>query len=359
MKKRLLIIILPITFLLISAIVILGIDIFRNHPSILNYDETSALYPEERMLEFDETYYFNGTEIKEDMETGTVWRVDYNGHVSAFKFVGGSDWVDYAEFILSPEDTQTIWELADSLEGDFVPSGYEGYAYGSILYKYTDKGEKSLKKFSGLSDDYPSTKGILSILSENYKTVLDNSNEESANSFDWEQYKGSMDERQFSSLSKYISLFEEDKPFYYYQIEKECSLSDLKESFEIDNYTVQNFTLVDMNDDGEEELIANFDLGPGLTFVFTIIDEKYYGSFFSAREMRELQANGNFSASGGAADTYFCKLYISKEKMESVSWAEKHGWGEECNWTEQEYEDFIKENYSNPAKFWDLNIQID
>ena len=187
----------------------------------------------------------------------------------------------------------------------------------------------------------------------------DNSNEESANSFDWEQYKDSMDERQFSSLSKYISLFEEDKTVYYYQIEKECSLSDLKESFEIDNYTVQNFTLVDMNDDGEEELIANFDLGPGLTFVFTIIDEKYYGSFFSAREMRELQANGNFSASGGAADTYFCKLYISKEKMESVSFAEKHGWGEECNWTEQEYEDFMKENYSNPAKFWDLNIQID
>ena len=358
MKKRILIILLSIILLCLFAIT--GIIIFfKSRPVSLDFDEIVANYSESRMLEFDETYYFNGSEIKEDMETGTAYRVDYNGHVSAFKFIGGSDWVDYAEFILSPEDTQKIWELADSLEGDFVPSGYEGYAYGSVLYKYTDKGEKSLKKFSGLSDDYPSAKEIFLILSENYKTVLDNSNEESVNSFDWEQYKDSMDERQFSSLSKYISLFEEDKTFYYYQIEKECSLSDLKESFEIDNYTVQNFTLVDMNDDGEEELIANFDLGPGLTFVFTIIDEKYYGSFFSAREMRELQANGNFSASGGAADTYFCKLNISKEKMESVSFAEKHGWGEECNWTEQEYEDFMKENYSNPAKFWDLNIQID
>ena len=168
-----------------------------------------------------------------------------------------------------------------------------------------------------------------------------------------------MDEKQFSSLSKYISLFEDNNKFYYYPENDECSLSGLKEIFETDSFIVRNFSLVDMNDDGEEELIANFDLGPGLTFVFTIIDENYYGSFFSAREMEDLQANGNFWASGGAADTYFCKLNISKEKMESVSFAEKHGWGEECNWTEQEYEDFMKENYSNPAKFWDLNIQID
>ena len=187
MKKRLLIIILPLSFILIFAIVIIGIVLSKKGNASLDYNETAALYPEERMLEFDETYYFNGSEIKEDMETGTAYRVDYNGHVSAFKFIGGSDWVDYAEFILSPEDTQKICELADSLEGDFVPSGYEGYAYGSVLYKYTDKGEKSLKKFSGLSDDYSSAKEIFLILSENYKTVLDNSNEESANSFDWEQ----------------------------------------------------------------------------------------------------------------------------------------------------------------------------
>lgn len=225
MKKRLLIIILPITFILICATVIIGIVLFRNHPTVLNYDEAATLYPEERMLEFDETYYFNGTEIKEDRETGTVWRVDYNGHVSAFKFIGGSDWVDYAVFILSPEDTQKIWDLADSLEGDFVPSGYEGYSYCSVLYKYTDKGEKSLKKFSGLAEDYPSAKEIFTILSDNYKTVSDNSNEETVisnlgleegNEFEKENEKDvNSDLNNIFMESEKIELSEQDFAFEY------------------------------------------------------------------------------------------------------------------------------------------------
>lgn len=171
MKKRIIII---FSTILICSIATIGILFFVKTPSSLDYEKVAAIYPESRMLEFDETYYFNGSEIKEDMVTGTVWRVDYNGHVSAFKFIGGSDWVDYVEFNLSQDDTQEIWEYADSLEGDYVPKGYEGYAYGSVLYKYNDKGEKTIKSFSGLPVDYPLAKEIFTILSDNYKNTLDN-----------------------------------------------------------------------------------------------------------------------------------------------------------------------------------------
>ena len=171
MKKRIIII---FSTILICSIAAIGIIFFVKVPKSLDYEKVAAILPESRMLEFDETYYFNGSEAKEDMVTGTVWRVDYNGHVSAFKFLGGSDWVDYVEFNLSQDDTQEIWEYADSLEGDYVPKGYEGYAYGSVLYKYNDKGEKTIKSFFGLPVDYPLAKEIYTILSDNYKNALDN-----------------------------------------------------------------------------------------------------------------------------------------------------------------------------------------
>lgn len=86
MKKRIIII---FSTILICSIATIGILFFVKAPSSLDYEKVAAIYPESRMLEFDETYYFNGSEIKEDMVTGTVWRVDYNGHVLAFKFIGG------------------------------------------------------------------------------------------------------------------------------------------------------------------------------------------------------------------------------------------------------------------------------
>ena len=172
MKKKLLYILIPLAVICLIAI-ILVIILLNKRPTVLDYDKTAELYSESRMLEFDETYYFRGTEnVEDDMVTGTVWRVDYNGHVSAFKFHFAGDYFDQVDFNLSKEETKKIWEYADSLEGDFVPSDYEGYAYGFVLYKYNDKGEKVLKKFSGLSADYPSSKEIFDILDENYNKAL-------------------------------------------------------------------------------------------------------------------------------------------------------------------------------------------
>ncbi len=173
MKRRNLIIVSLV--ILICLIAIIGIFLLqKKHKECLDFNETVVIFPENRMLEFDETYYFNGTEnIEDDMVTGIVWRVDYNGHVSAFKFYFNGDYFDYADFDLSTDETKVLYEYADSLEGDYVTKEYEGFAYGSVLYKYNKNGEKNLKKFSGLSSDYPSAKEVFNILNDKYKAELE------------------------------------------------------------------------------------------------------------------------------------------------------------------------------------------
>ena len=171
-KKRIFVIALVI---LICAIVTIVIYFLLKKRSVyFDYEKAVANYPGNRMLEFDETYYFNGSDkVEEDIITGTNWRVDYNGHVEAFKFRSGSDYFDYVEFDLSQDETKKLWEYADSLEGNYVPSGYEGYAYSSVLYKWNNNGEKILRKFSGLPDDYPLAKEIFSILFDAYELALE------------------------------------------------------------------------------------------------------------------------------------------------------------------------------------------
>ena len=173
----------------------------------------------------------------------------------------------------------------------------------------------------------------------------------------WDDLRSSIGEEQFKEFERYLPLFTDKKKFYSFAQKDYCSFEDIKEAGE--PYTIDSFALADMDGNGEAELILQCGIGPGETYVISIIDDEYYATFFGAREMHDLQTDGKFIGSGGAADTYFCKLDISKEKIESVSFAEKHNGDEDGDWTESEYEDFMKENYSDPAKFWDLNIQID
>jgi hypothetical protein len=173
MRKNILIIIISFLFLCLIAVIISLI--LKKRPSALDYEKTVANYPECRMLQFDESYYFNNTVgVKENLITGTVWRVDYNGHTTAFKFNSNGDYIDFADFYLTSDETRKLWECADSLEGNYVPDGYDGYAYSSVLYKYNSNGEKYLKKYSGLPSDDPLGESIYKMLSDNYQTVLDN-----------------------------------------------------------------------------------------------------------------------------------------------------------------------------------------
>ena len=114
-----------------------------------------------------------------------------------------------------------------------------------------------------------------------------------------------------------------------------------------------------MNGDGNDELILYTDFGPGATFVISTIDDKYFGLFFTAREMRDIQNNGFYIGSGGGGREYFYKLVISEENMESVAFEEKPGSDEENQWTDEYYENYLNDNYSDPASKWELDYRVE
>ncbi len=150
----------------------------------------------------------------------------------------------------------------------------------------------------------------------------------------------------------------EGERFRVSNIDKECSFRSLKDYFQVDNYLIKDFSLIDMDGNGEKEIVLSTSLGPGMTVVIAKISEEYYGSYYSSREMNNLQENGLFIGSGGASNQYFSKLFISKDGFETKIYEEKSGWGEEANWTEEYYEQFMQDNYSNPVEWNVINIMI-
>ena len=126
-----------------------------------------------------------------------------------------------------------------------------------------------------------------------------------------------------------------------------------------ETFTITDLALADMDGNGEDELILYSDYGPGMTFVITMIDSKYYGSFFSAREMTDIQNNGSFIGSGGDGRESFNQLEISKENMVAVSFAQKPGIDEEEQWTDEYYENFLNENYSDDVIAWKINFVVE
>ena len=71
------------------------------------------------------------------------------------------------------------------------------------------------------------------------------------------------------------------------------------------------------------------------------------------------EVNGSFIGSGGEGREYFNKLEISEEKMESVTFDQKPGSDEENQWTDEYYENYLKENFSDPALEWELNYRVE
>ncbi len=174
----------------------------------------------------------------------------------------------------------------------------------------------------------------------------------------WDGFEDKMSESEYLSLLNYSPLFDENEKFYYYPNNEEQSFKDFIEDNE-GAYTISYFSLVDMNGDGNDELILYTDFGPGATFVISTIDDKYFGLFFTAREMRDIQNNGYYIGSGGGGREYFCKLVISEENMESVVFEEKPGSDEENQWTDEYYENYLNENYSDPASKWKLDYRVE
>jgi len=178
-------------------------------------------------------------------------------------------------------------------------------------------------------------------------------------SYEWEKYKILLSDEEYAAFQRFIPLFENNMEFYCFPIEQKCNFRNIKEQFEVDNYSLVSFTVIDMDNNGEEELVIKTSMGPGMTFVISEIDNEFYGSYYSSRELNNLQKNGNFIGSGAADSSYFSHIDISKNGFETVVFAERKGWGEDANWTEDYYNQFMKDNYSNAVDWYELNIYIE
>jgi len=178
-------------------------------------------------------------------------------------------------------------------------------------------------------------------------------------SYIWDEYRTMLKDDKYSSLEAYISLFDEDEEFYLIRLHKYASLSSLDDLFEESGYRISDFSIIDMNDDGIDELIIRATIGPGFTFVFSKIDDRFYASFFSAREMLDLQRDGRYIGSGGAGCTYFCRLEISESEMESVCFEMRDNNSSDNNWTDEYLNEYLEENYSDPAEWYEINYVVE
>ena len=74
----------------------------------------------------------------------------------------------------------------------------------------------------------------------------------------------------------------------------------------------QRYTLVDLDGDGEEELVAYIDCDGGKYLIFHIYDGKVYGFAFAGRDFQNLKTDGTFVQNQNSNTNYFYALEFDK-----------------------------------------------
>ena len=174
----------------------------------------------------------------------------------------------------------------------------------------------------------------------------------------WEEYQGILGDKKYKEFQRYIPLLEGKKSFFESDTKESKTLFDYLSQYEEEEYLVLEYTLIDMDRDGNDELLLATYIGPGFTMVIKEIDDEFYTSLFGAREMSNIQKNGKYIGSGGKGRVHFCQLEISKEDMKSIQFAERYGVDDPNRWSDEFTYYFMKENYSNPADWYELNLLI-
>ena len=85
----------------------------------------------------------------------------------------------------------------------------------------------------------------------------------------------------------------------------------------------EKYTLVDLDQDGKDELVVHVNPNFGAYTIFHIYRNKVYGFDFLERELMSLKTDGSFIQSGGAGLQVFAKLQFKKDKYEIIEQAYK------------------------------------
>lgn len=83
------------------------------------------------------------------------------------------------------------------------------------------------------------------------------------------------------------------------------------------------YTFVDMDNNGTDELVINVSTGYGAYLVLCCNGFDIYGYEFGVRAFHQLKTDGSFIGSGGAASEYFCRLSFEDNKANVIYTAVK------------------------------------
>lgn len=118
-----------------------------------------------------------------------------------------------------------------------------------------------------------------------------------------------------------------------------------------------NYTFVDFDGDGAEELVSNISDSFGMYMVFRVVDSEVYGYLFGIRSLLSLKKDGSFVGSGGADLHSYCRMTFEGVGYKIVEEAYKDGftgtyklYGEEC--TLEEIDAFIDQFNAKEGVEW-------
>lgn len=186
----------------------------------------------------------------------------------------------------------------------------------------------------------------------------------------WAYYQSVLSQEEYASLEKYIPILNEKEPFVCFDMEnEEITLEEyfygLSDEITIDTEMIYRFAVVDLDADETKEFILYTALGGGRYLILSEQEETIYGFSYSVREFQNLQTDGKFMGSGGAADTYFYTLDIHDDGVVENCFGEYHGeLDEQGNYSyrfvvngveTEDYEAWFRDNYSAPVVWYEAN----
>jgi len=129
---------------------------------------------------------------------------------------------------------------------------------------------------------------------------------------------GQDEEMPFSVEESYRAILLGDGAFISADLQnRELSLANIGEAVTDDDSVrvkASQFAIVDLNGDGENEIVLWIKINDNLDYGFEILygrDKEIYGYTLSYREFMDLKADGTFLYSGGAYDTGIGRLQLS------------------------------------------------
>lgn len=194
----------------------------------------------------------------------------------------------------------------------------------------------------------------LSILATGQKTIekIENTNQDigwtAVEDIEWSAYESILSENDYAALQEYFPVLSGEETFEWtfndYSNDYEKHIVTLDEfryklnneifSFsddeKMDRLWINSFTICDLGQDGSKELILLCENAGGHFLILHKENEKFYGIDTVYRGFLQLQTNGVYQGSGGAAYSMYFELEFengafNEKKLGYTDWDDEQG----------------------------------